>query len=165
MNADDLRALQAPIKERYKQSPEAAVVTLKAEGRLGEGVTCSVQTGKALVSAGLHPATGGDGLSVCSGDMLLEALAACAGVTLQAVATSLDIPVRGGQGRAPSGDGWRRAVSVLGRHAPRSARRVRRGHAPSRRHVARHTGARRPGSGRRRSRLSGPVSSTHLTLT
>src|SRR5665213_949815 len=100
MNADDLRALQAPIKERYKQSPEAAVVTLKAEGRLGEGVTCSVQTGKALVSAGLHPASGGDGLSACSGDMLLEALAACAGVTLGAVATAIGIDLRSGIVRA-----------------------------------------------------------------
>jgi uncharacterized OsmC-like protein len=96
MNADELRALQAPIKERYKRSPESAVVTLKAEGRLGEGVTCSVQTGKALVSAGLHPASGGDGLSACSGDMLLEALAACAGVTLGAVATAIGVDLRNG---------------------------------------------------------------------
>ena len=83
------------IKERYKESPQAAMITLRAEGRLGEGITCSVQTGKALVAAGLHPATGGDGLSACSGDMLLEALAACAGVTLNAVATALAIPLRG----------------------------------------------------------------------
>ena len=84
------------MKLRYREAPEAAVITLTAEGILGEGVTCSVQTGQALARAGLHPGTGGDGLSVCSGDMLLQALAACAGVTLQAVATSLEIPVRGG---------------------------------------------------------------------
>ncbi len=96
MNAQELRAIQAPLKERYKETPDAASITLKAEGRLGEGVTCSVGTGKALVAAGLHPMTGGDGLSACSGDMLLEALAACAGVTLNAVATAMGIDVRGG---------------------------------------------------------------------
>ena len=95
MNAEELRTLQAPLKERYKERPAAALITLKARGRLGEGVTCSVQTGKALVAAGLHPATGGDGLHACSGDMLLEALVACAGVTLRSVATSLEIPVTG----------------------------------------------------------------------
>src|SRR5689334_20812692 len=97
MDAGQLRSLQAPLKERYKQQPEAAQITLRAEGRLSESVTCKIATGKALVEAGLHPATGGDGLSACSGDMLLEALAACAGVTLGAVATALDIPIRGGQ--------------------------------------------------------------------
>src|SRR5204863_9335806 len=86
MDANALKTLQAPLKERYREKPEAAVVTLKAEGRIGEGVTCSVQTGKALIQAGLHPATGGTGASACSGDMLLEALVACAGVTLNAVA-------------------------------------------------------------------------------
>lgn len=96
MQRDELRALQEPLKERYRDEPTDALVTLKAEGSLGEGVTCSVATGKAMAEAGLHPATGGDGLSLCSGDMLLQALAACAGVTLRAVATSLDIPVRGG---------------------------------------------------------------------
>ena len=96
MDTRQLRELQAPLKERYRDDPDAALVTLRAEGTLGEGVTCSVQTGKALAVAGLHPATGGDGLSLCSGDMLLEALAACAGVTLSAVATSLEIPVAGG---------------------------------------------------------------------
>ena len=97
MKADELRALQAPYKEHYKEAPEAAVITLRAEGNLGgEGITCSVETGKALVEAGLHPATGGDGLSACSGDMLLQALAACAGVTLRAVATALEVPVAGG---------------------------------------------------------------------
>ena len=94
MKAEELRAMQTPLKERYKEEPGAALITLKAQGRLGEGVTCKVQTGKALVEAGLHPATGGDGLSVCSGDMLLEALAACAGVTLGAVATSIGVVLR-----------------------------------------------------------------------
>src|SRR6202048_3607243 len=93
---EDLRAIQAPIKERYKEHPDTALITLKAHARLGEGVTCNVQTGKALVAAGLHPATGGNGLSACSGDMLLEALVACAGVTLNAVATALEIELRGG---------------------------------------------------------------------
>jgi uncharacterized OsmC-like protein len=96
MKAEELRALQAPLKETYRQAPAAALVTLRAQGRLGEGVTCKVETGKALVEAGLHPATGGDGLDACSGDMLLEALAACAGVTLGAVATALGLDVRGG---------------------------------------------------------------------
>lgn len=94
MNADELKALQAPLKQQYRESPETAQITLRAEGRLGEGVTCRVETGRTLVEAGLHPATGGDGLSVCSGDMLLEALAACAGVTLNAVATALGIVLR-----------------------------------------------------------------------
>jgi uncharacterized OsmC-like protein len=98
MRAEELRALQAPIKTRYREAPAEALVTLRAQGALGaEGVTCRVETGRALVEAGLHPATGGDGLAACSGDMLLEALVACAGVTLRAVATALDIPVRGGQ--------------------------------------------------------------------
>ena len=97
MQTDDLRALQAPLKQRYKDDPEAALVTLRAHGTLdGTGVSCRVETGRALVDAGLHPATGGSGMQACSGDMLLEALAACAGVTLRAVATALDIPVRGG---------------------------------------------------------------------
>ena len=97
MEADDLRALQAPLKQRYKDDPRRALVTLRASGSLnGSGVSCSVETGRALVEAGLHPATGGSGLQACSGDMLLEALAACAGVTLRAVATALEIPVRGG---------------------------------------------------------------------
>jgi uncharacterized OsmC-like protein len=97
MHTDDLRALQAPLKQRYRDDPGAALVTLKAQGTLdGTGVSCRVDTGRALVEAGLHPATGGSGMQACSGDMLLEALAACAGVTLRAVATALDIPIRGG---------------------------------------------------------------------
>jgi uncharacterized OsmC-like protein len=94
MKGDDLRAVQAPLKDLYRRTPETALITLKANGRLGEGVTCKIETGKALVAAGLHPATGGNGLSACSGDMLLEALVACAGVTLNAVATALGIELR-----------------------------------------------------------------------
>jgi uncharacterized OsmC-like protein len=94
MNADELRATQAPLKALYKETPDAAMVTLRAQGRIGEGVSCRVETGKALVVAGLHPATGGTGLAACSGDMLLEALVACAGVTLNAVATALGIELR-----------------------------------------------------------------------
>jgi uncharacterized OsmC-like protein len=96
MNAAELRDLQAPLKQRYRDEPGAACITLSARGNLDAGIACSVETGKALVQAGLHPATGGDGLSACSGDMLLQALVACAGVTLRAVATALDIPVHGG---------------------------------------------------------------------
>ena len=94
MNADQLKALQTPIKERYRKDPAAAVVTLRAHGRIAEGIACRVDTGRALVEAGLHPASGGSGLQACSGDMLLEALVACAGVTLKAVATALQIPLR-----------------------------------------------------------------------
>jgi uncharacterized OsmC-like protein len=97
MDAEHLRRLQAPLKERYRSDPEAAIITLKARGRLGdENISCRVETGKALVEAGLHPGTGGDGSFACSGDMLLEALVACAGVTLRAVAAALDVPLRGG---------------------------------------------------------------------
>lgn len=96
MNSEQLRGLQAPLKEKYRAEPTAAFVTLKAHGQIGEGISCRVETGKALVEAGLHPATGGDGLAACSGDMLLEALVACAGVTLRAVATAIGIEVRGG---------------------------------------------------------------------
>lgn len=96
MQAEELRAMQAPLKQRYREAPEAAVITLSARGSLDDGLTCSVETGKALVQAGLHPATGGDGLSACSGDMLLQALVACAGVTLRAVATALGVTLHGG---------------------------------------------------------------------
>jgi uncharacterized OsmC-like protein len=95
MDSAELRSMQAPIKERYRDQPETAVVTLMAEGELGDGISCSVQTGRALVEAGLHPATGGDGLLACSGDMLLQALAACAGVTMRSVATALGISAAG----------------------------------------------------------------------
>jgi uncharacterized OsmC-like protein len=94
-DAQELRAVQAPLKDRYRHDPQAAVVTLKARATLGEGVSCNVETGRAIAAAGLHPATGGDGSQLCSGDMLLEALAACAGVTLRSVATALEIPVEG----------------------------------------------------------------------
>ena len=94
MNIEQLRAIQAPLKEQYRQTPEAALIRLHAEGRLGEGLSCKLETGRALVTAGLHPLTGGSGLEVCSGDMLLEALVACAGVTLGAVAKSLGIELR-----------------------------------------------------------------------
>jgi uncharacterized OsmC-like protein len=112
MNTNDLRALQTPLKERYRTEPEAALITLKAEGRLGEQITCSVQTGKALVEAGLHPATGGPGTFACSGDMLLQALAACAGVTMAAVATSIGIDLRGGVVRAEGDVDFRGTLGV-----------------------------------------------------
>jgi len=97
MNSDSLRALQAPLKQRYREDPESAGVTLRARARLDAvGVSCRVETGRAIAEAGLHPATGGDGSQLCSGDMLLEALAACTGVTLRAVATALELDIRGG---------------------------------------------------------------------
>lgn len=94
MDADQLRSLQAPLKARYRETPDAGLITMRAQGRVGDGVTCRIETGKALVDAGLHPAAGGSGLNACSGDMLLEALVACAGVTLNAVATALGIALR-----------------------------------------------------------------------
>lgn len=96
INATELRELQSPIKEKYKEQPASALITLKAAGKVGEGISCKVDTGRAFVEAGLHPATGGDGLLVCSGDMLLEALVACAGVTLTAVATAIGIEIKDG---------------------------------------------------------------------
>ncbi|SRR5207253_1944626 len=112
MKTDELRSLQAPIKDGYRQRPETALVTLRAEGRIGEGLTCKVETGKALVEAGLHPATGGNGLSACSGDMLLEALVACAGVTLGAVATALGIQLRDATVRAEGDLDFRGTLGV-----------------------------------------------------
>jgi uncharacterized OsmC-like protein len=94
MKVEELRSIQAPLKEHYRESPQSALITLHASGHLGEGLSCKIDTGKALVIAGLHPSTGGNGLSACSGDMLLEALVACAGVTLNAVATALGIELR-----------------------------------------------------------------------
>ena len=117
MNASELKSLQSPIKERYREQPKAAMITLRAEGKIGEGITCNVQTGKALVEAGLHPATGGSGLSVCSGDMLLESLVACAGVTLRAVATALEIPLRDATIRA-EGDLDFRGTLAVSKEAP-----------------------------------------------
>jgi uncharacterized OsmC-like protein len=96
MKAEELRSLQSPLKERYRNQPQAALITLKAQGRIGEGISCNVETGRALAEAGLHPATGGNGLLACSGDMVLEALAACAGVTLSAVATAIGVEIREG---------------------------------------------------------------------
>ena len=93
MKAEELKSLQAPLKQRYRDEPKTASITLRAEGKIGEGVTCNIETGKALIEAGLHPASGGNGLSACSGDMLLESLVACAGVTLRAVASALNIPL------------------------------------------------------------------------
>jgi uncharacterized OsmC-like protein len=124
MNRDQLRALQAPLKEHYRAEPDAAVVTLSATGALGEGVSCSVQTGRALAEAGLHPASGGDGSLLCSGDMLLAALVACAGVTLRAVATSLDVPITGGSVRA-DGDLDFRGTLGVDRDAPVGFKTIR----------------------------------------
>ena len=124
MKTEELRAIQSPIKERYKAEPDAAHITLKAEGRLGEGVTCSVQTGKALATAGLHPATGGNGLSACSGDMLLEALVACAGVTLNAVATAIGVVIHSGTVRAEGDLDFRGTLGVA-KDAPVGFQRIR----------------------------------------
>ena len=112
MKAQELKSLQAPIKQRYRDEPKTASITLRAKGKIGEGVTCNVQTGKALVEAGLHPATGGTGLSACSGDMLLESLVACAGVTLRAVAAALDIPLRDATVRAEGDLDFRGTLAV-----------------------------------------------------
>lgn len=124
MKTEKLRSIQAPLKERYKQQPDAALITLKAKGSLGEGVTCKVQTGKALVQAGLHPATGGDGLSVCSGDMLLEALVACAGVTLNAVATAIGIEISDGTVQAEGDLDFRGTLGVA-KDVPVGFQRIR----------------------------------------
>ena len=124
VDRDELQAVQAPLKERYRSDPEAALVTLSATGTLGDDVSCSVATGRALAEAGLHPATGGDGSLLCSGDMLLEALVACAGVTLRAVATSLEIPVRSGRVRA-EGDLDFRGTLGVDREAPVGFRAIR----------------------------------------
>ncbi|CAN5379322.1 OsmC family protein [soil metagenome] len=96
MNATELKNIQAPLKKKYRDEPQSAVITLKAKGNIGEGISCKVETGRAMVEAGLHPATGGTGMLLCSGDMLLEALVACAGVTLQAVTTAIGVEIRGG---------------------------------------------------------------------
>jgi uncharacterized OsmC-like protein len=116
--------MQAPLKERYRAEPDTAVVTLRAEGKLGEGITCRVDTARALVEAGLHPATGGSGAQVCSGDMLLEALVACAGVTLRAVATAIGIDVRGGSVKAEGDLDFRGTLGVA-KDAPVGFREIR----------------------------------------
>ncbi len=112
MNADELRSLQAPLKAQYREHPETALVTLRAEGRVGEKITCKIETGKARAEAGLHPATGGDGQSACSADMLLEALVGCAGVTLRAVATALGIALRNATIRAEGDLDFRGTLGV-----------------------------------------------------
>jgi len=124
MHPDDLRALQAPLKQRYRDDPDAALITLTAEGRLGEGVTCRVETGRAMVEAGLHPATGGTCLAACSGDMLLEALVACAGVTLNAVATAIGVAVSSGTVHA-EGDLDFRGTLGVSKEAPVGFRAIR----------------------------------------
>src|ERR1700728_4366253 len=125
MNADELRALQAPLKERYRAEPVAASVTLRAEGSLDEtSIACKVETGRALAVAGLHPATGGSGLELCSGDMLLEALVACAGVTLKAVATAIDVPLKSGAVSAEGDLDFRGTLGVA-KDAPVGFARIR----------------------------------------
>jgi uncharacterized OsmC-like protein len=124
MNADELRSLQAPLKAQYRDRPETALVTFRAEGRIGQGITCKIETGKARVEAGLHPATGGDGLSACSADMLLEALVGCAGVTLRAVATALGIPLRDATIRA-EGDLDFRGTLGVSKDVPVGFRQIR----------------------------------------
>jgi uncharacterized OsmC-like protein len=124
MNADELKALQAPLKQEYQKNPGAALVTLRASGRVGDGVTCRVETGKALVTAGLHPATGGSGLAACSGNMLLEALVACAGVTVSAVATAIGLDLRGGTVSA-QGDLDFRGTLAVAKDAPVGFREIR----------------------------------------
>jgi len=124
MDAPELKALQAPIKERYKKDPAAALVTLRAQGRIGEGIACRVDTGRALVEAGLHPATGGSGLQACSGDMLLEALVACAGVTLKAVATALGINLKDAK-LVAEGDLDFRGTLGVAKEAPVGFREIR----------------------------------------
>jgi uncharacterized OsmC-like protein len=125
MDADALRALQAPIKAKYREAPDAAVITLRASGEIDESkIACKLETGRAMVEAGLHPASGGSGMELCSGDMLLEALVACAGVTLKAVATALDIPLRRGVVRA-EGDLDFRGTLGVDREAPVGFREIR----------------------------------------
>ena len=124
MDAAELRALQAPIKDKYKTEPEAAVITLKAKGSLDDGIACKVETGRALQIAGLHPATGGSGRELCSGDMLLEALVACAGVTLKAVATAIDIPLKSGKVSAEGDLDFRGTLGVA-KDAPVGFREIR----------------------------------------
>ena len=124
MDAATLKSLQAPLKDKYRETPDAAVVTLTAEGHIGDGVTCSVRTGKALIEAGLHPATGGNGMHACSGDMLLEALVACAGVTLNAVATALALKVRDARIKAEGDLDFRGTLGVA-KDAPVGFRDIR----------------------------------------
>ena len=124
IDSSSLRSIQEPLKAEYRANPKAAIITLKASARVGEGITCKVETGKALAEAGLHPATGGDGLSVCSGDMLLEALAACAGVTLKAVATAIDFAMKDAKVHVEGDLDFRGTLSV-DRNAPVGFKTIR----------------------------------------
>ncbi len=112
MNSEELKNLQAPLKEKYRENPDSATITLKSHGNIGEGISCRVETGKALVEAGLHPATGGNGMLACSGDMLLEALVACAGVTLKAVSTAIGIEIKDGTVKAEGDLDFRGTLGV-----------------------------------------------------
>jgi len=124
MNAQEIRNIQAPIKEKYREQPDAALITLKAQGKIGEGITCKIDTGRALVEAGLHPATGGDGMFACSGDLLLEALVACAGVTLSAVATAIGVDLKDGTVQA-EGDLDFRGTLGVSKEAPVGFKAIR----------------------------------------
>src|ERR1700742_1730750 len=124
MNLTELKTLQAPLKDKYREQPESAIITLKAEGKIGEVISCKVQTGKAIVEAGLHPATGGTGMLACSGDLLLEALVACAGVTLSAVATAIGIEIKSGVVRA-EGDLDFRGTLGVSKEVPVGFQRIR----------------------------------------
>ena len=124
MNATELKDLQAPLKDKYREQPQSAIITLKAEGKIGEGISCKVETGRAMVEAGLHPATGGTGMLACSGDMLLEALVACAGVTLQAVATAIGVELKSGTVKA-EGDLDFRGTLGVSKEAPVGFKAIR----------------------------------------
>jgi uncharacterized OsmC-like protein len=124
MNASELKNIQAPLKEKYRSQPESAIITLKARGNIGEGISCKVETGQKLVEAGLHPATGGSGMLACSGDLLLEALVACAGVTLTAVATAIGIEIKGGHISA-EGDLDFRGTLGVSKEAPVGFKNIR----------------------------------------
>lgn len=125
MNSDKLRSLQAPLKDQYKEKPETAVVTLKSEGKIGDGITCKVDTGKAMVEAGLHPATGGSGMAACSGDMLLDALVACAGVTLGAVSTAIGVDLGSETSVRAEGDLDFRGTLGVSKEAPVGFKEIR----------------------------------------
>jgi uncharacterized OsmC-like protein len=124
MNATELKNLQSPLKDKYREQPESAIITLKAEGKIAEGISCKVETGRAMVEAGLHPATGGTGMLACSGDMLLEALVACAGVTLQAVATAIGVEIKSGTVKA-AGDLDFKGTLGVSKEAPVGFKKIR----------------------------------------
>jgi uncharacterized OsmC-like protein len=124
MNSEELKSLQAPLKDKYREDPQSAIVTLKAQGNIGENISCKVETGRAFIEAGLHPATGGSGMLACSGDMLLEALVACAGVTLNAVATAIGVDIKKGTVDA-EGDLDFRGTLGVSKEAPVGFREIR----------------------------------------